>query len=288
MGDSKCKLLVIGAGLGRTGTLSTRSALEHLLGHPCYHGVVPAAERPEHVLPWIKVFTSAELEPEMANNLLAGYSAGLDFTIFNWYKQLMEIYPDAKVLLTVRDPERWFASMTFLQTPFHTLTQHPYAGIMTAMGLGHFTKFIREVLVPPNASGILGRVNRAMLAGKEEAVEVFNSHVAEVKAYVPEDKLLVFDVRDGWAPLCEFLDRPVPDFPFPNVNDTAMMQLSFNIIRIVCWMMVLMVPVALAFFAPSCETLAGSILVSALLLGLVPASGQFLLAVIQKHAGKKK
>ena len=67
-----------------------------------------------------------------------------------------------------------------------------------------------------------------------------------------------------------------------------MMQLSVNIIRIVCWMMVLVVPVALAFFVPSCETLAGSILVIALLLGLVPASGQFLLAVIQKHAGKKK
>ena len=119
---------------------------------------------------------------------LDGYSAGLDVTFFKWYKQLMEIYPDAKVLLTVRDPERWFASMTFLQTPFHTLTQHPYAGIMTAMGLGHFTKFIREVLVPPNASGILGRVNRAMLAGKEEADEVFNSHVAGPRHILPQSQ----------------------------------------------------------------------------------------------------
>ena len=125
-----------------------------------------------------------------------------------------------------------------------------------------------------------------MLAEKEEAIEMFKSHVAEVKAYVPEDRLLVFDVRDGWAPLCEFLDRPIPDFPFP--NDIAMKQLSFNIIRVVCWMIELVVPVALAFFVPSCETLAGSILVTALLLGLVPASGQFLWAVMRKHAGKKK
>ena len=116
--NSECKLLVIGAGLGRTGTLSTRSALEHLLGHPCYHGAVPAGEKPEHVLPWVNVFTSGKLEPEMANELLEGYSAGLDVTIYNWYKQLMEIYPDAKVLLTVRDPESWFASMTVLQTLF--------------------------------------------------------------------------------------------------------------------------------------------------------------------------
>jgi len=286
--NSKCKLLVIGAGLGRTGTLSTRSALEHLLGHPCYHGAVPVAERPEHVLPWIKVFTSGKLEPEMANKLLEGYSAGVDFTIFAWYKQLMEIYPDAKVLLTVRDPERWFTSMTVLHTVFATLIQQPYAGVMTAMGLGHFTKYSKEVLMAPNAPGILGRVNRAMLAGKEEAVEVFTSHVAEVKAHVPADRLLVFDVRDGWAPLCEFLERPVPEIPFPNVNDTAMMKLSFNIIRIVCWLVVFLVPVALAFFVPRCETLAGSIFIAGLLLGIVPASGQFLLAVIQKHAGKKK
>jgi len=281
-------MLVIGAGLGRTGTLSTRSALEHLLGHPCYHGAVPVAERPEHAIPWINIFTSGKLEPEMATELLEGYSAGVDFTIFTWYKQLMEIYPDAKVLLTVRDPERWFASMTVLHTVFGTLIQQPYAGVMTAMGLGHFTKYSQEVLMAPNAPGILGRVNRAMLSGKEEAVEVFKSHVAEVKAHVPANRLLVLDVRDGWAPLCEFLERPVPDTPFPNVNDTAMMKLSFNIIRIVCWLVVLLVPLALAFFVPRCETLAGSILVAALLLGIVPASGKFLWTVFQKHAGKKK
>ena len=60
--SSKCDLLVIGAGLARTGTLSTRAALEHLLGGPCYHGAVPLAERPEHALPWIKVFKSGKLE----------------------------------------------------------------------------------------------------------------------------------------------------------------------------------------------------------------------------------
>ena len=274
-------MLVIGAGLCRTGTLSTRSALEHLLGHPCYHAAVPIAERPEHVLPWVNVFTSGKLEPETAHKLLAGYSAGLDVTIFTWYKQLMEIYPDAKVLLTVRDPERWFASYKVLQTIIGTLIQQPYAGVRTAMGLGYKNEFLREVLMAQN--GIQGRVNRAMLAGKEEAVEVFNSHVAEVKAYVPADRLLVFDVREGWAPLCKFLDRPVPDIPFPNVNDTATMRRSSNIIRIVCWFVVLVVPMALAFFVPRCETLAGSILVTALLLAIVPASGQLLRARSQQH-----
>ena len=59
--------------------------MEHLLGHPCYHGAVPVAEKPEHVLPWIVVFTSGKLEHETAYKLLEGYSAGLDVTFFNWY-----------------------------------------------------------------------------------------------------------------------------------------------------------------------------------------------------------
>ena len=279
---------MIGAGLSRTGTLSTRSALEQLLQGGCYHGSVPMAERQEHLIPWVKVFASGNLEPEMAKEILAGYVAGLDVTVFSWYKQLMEIYPDAKVLLTVRDPERWFKSMTVLHTIFGTLIQQPYAGVLTAMGLGDTIKFSREVVMSTDMPGILGRVNRAMLQGKREAVEVFNSHVAEVKGFVPPDRLLVFDVKDGWPPLCAFLDKPIPDAPFPNVNDAAMMLLTFNIIRIVCWLVVFVLPVGLAVLLPSCETLGGALLVIVLLLGIVPASGRLLLAVVRKHAGKKK
>ena len=80
--DSNCKLLIIGAGLGRTGTLSTRSALEQLLGHPCYHGAVPFSERPDHVASWVEIFSSGRLRPEIVKELLNGYSAGLDLTIF--------------------------------------------------------------------------------------------------------------------------------------------------------------------------------------------------------------
>ena len=63
-------------------------------------------ERPEHVLPWLEVFNSGKLEADVADKLLEGYKAGLDVTFFNWYKELMELYPRAKVLLTVRDPRR--------------------------------------------------------------------------------------------------------------------------------------------------------------------------------------
>ena len=81
----KSQFLVIGARLSRTGTLSTRSALEKLLNGGCYHGSVPVAERHEHLLPWIKVFALGNLEPETAKEILAGYVAGLDVTVFSWY-----------------------------------------------------------------------------------------------------------------------------------------------------------------------------------------------------------
>jgi len=282
------KLHVIGAGLSRTGTLSTRAALEQLLGGACYHGTVPVAERHEHALPWTKVFTSGKLDPEVVNRLLAGYTAGLDVTIFTWYKELMELHPKAKVLLTVRDPDRWFASMTVLHTIFGTLSQRqPYVGVLTAMGLGHIINFTRKVVVAPGMPGILGRVNRAMLAGQEEAVQVFNAHVAEVKAMVPPERLLVFDVKDGWPPLCAFLNRPVPDIPFPHVNDTAMMLVTFNIIRLVCWSVVVAVPMVLAVLVPKCETIIGGLLAVSLVLGSVPAAGLFLRAVVKRHAGRK-
>ena len=148
------------------------------------------------------------------------------------------------------------------------------------MGLGYFIKFSREVLLSPTMPGILGRVNRAMLAGKEEAVEVFKSHVAEVKAHVPADRLLVFDVKDGWEPLCNFLDMPIPD--------TAMMRFSFKTICLVCWLVVIFVPLALAVLVPRCETFVGGLLVAVLVLGIVPAAGQFLLMVVQRHVTKKQ
>ena len=178
--------------------------------------------------------------------------------------------------------------MTVLHTIFGTLTQQPYAGVLTAMGLGDVLKFTREVVMSPDMPGILGRVNRAMLGGKSKAVEVFNFHVAEVKAFVPPDRLLVFDVKEGWPPLCAFLKKPVPNTPFPNVNDAAMMLLTFNTIRIVCWLVVLVLPVGLAVLLPTCETLGGALFVTFILLGLIPASGRLLLIVVRKHAGKKE
>ena len=261
---AKGELVVIGAGFSRTGTLSTRVALEHLLGGPCYHGFVPMAERPEHIPLWMEVFQSERLEPEMARSLLTGYRAGLDITIFNWYKELMEEHPSAKVLLTVRDPHQWFASMMNLRAVTSTLVlQQPYAMVLRMIGMGGSVD-LGSVYLSKNSPGVLGRVNQAMEAAEEEAVALFKAHVEEVsrcifhychddsqvRAHVPPERLLVYDVREGWEPLCSFLHLPVPNFPFPHVNDSASLKKTFVLIRWLCWGFLLAVPVLLACLLP--------------------------------------
>ena len=89
-------LVVIGAGLSRTGTLSTRMALQHLLGGPCYHGSVPVVEQTQHLQSWIEMFEAEKLDPEAAKRLLNGYKGGVDWPVFPWYKELLEVFPNAK------------------------------------------------------------------------------------------------------------------------------------------------------------------------------------------------
>lgn len=175
------EFMVIGAGLSRTGTLSTRVALEHLLEGPCYHGFVPVGERLNHIPLWMDVFQSGRLEPEMARRLLKDYRAGLDVTIFTWYKELMELHPSAKVVITVRDPHKWYTSMKNMQTMHRTiiLTQ-PYAAVMRMIGLGKVMDFCC-LLLSEKSPRLLGRVNRAMVAGEGEAVGLYEAHVEEVR-----------------------------------------------------------------------------------------------------------
>ena len=84
--------------------------------------------------------------------------------------------------------------------------------------------------------GIFGKINRALNIGEEAAVALFKSHRAEVCSHVPADQLFVFDVQEGWEPLCKFLDVPIPDSPFPNINNSDEVRLVFNTIKTVAWL----------------------------------------------------
>lgn len=197
-------LEVIGAGYGRTGTYSLKTALEQLGFGPCYHAI-ELMRNPEHVPRW-------ERAVEGANNwdeVFAEYRSTTDFPAVSYWRQLVDYYPDAKVVLTVRDGRKWFESVR------NTILQE-----MNLDGEGSFGP--PGGGEPSSVEKLMARMmdDDANYHDEEEMVARFERHNAEVQAYVPADRLLVFEVKQGWAPLCEFLGVDVPDSEFPRLNDS--------------------------------------------------------------------
>ena len=89
----------------------------------------------------------------------------------------------------------------------------------------------------------------AIGCGKEESITFYNAWVKHVKNIVPPNRLLVFEVKEGWEPLCKFLDLSVPEGPFPRVNDTQTMLRNFKKLRIVSYVTMWGIPILLATVA---------------------------------------
>ncbi|WP_433236187.1 sulfotransferase family protein [Streptosporangium sp. CA-135522] len=206
---------VIGAGFGRTGTLSLKTALERLGFGPCHH-MTEVIEHPGQIRQWLAL---AEGRPVNWDDLLGGYDSCVDWPSAAYWNELAEHYPEAKVILTVRDPERWLASMNatiFKQRERGArVSGRVMSGFSSLLGTDFalFTKMTR-LTVEERVFGGHGD-------DPEEALKTFRAHVEKVVATIPPQRLLRFEVRQGWKPLCEFLEVPVPDEPFPRVNDTA-------------------------------------------------------------------
>lgn len=199
---------VIGAGFGRTGTLSLKSALEELGFGPCYH-MVEVFGKPRHIDLWQ---AAAEGKPVDWDELFRGYRATVDWPACTFYQQLMQAYPDASVLLTVRDPEKWYESVrnTIYQTT------HVNAGSPNAPDDRH--RHLVNTLIWQSTFG-------GEFEDKQHAIAIFKRHIQEVKDHVPSDRLLVYDVTEGWEPLCRFLHVETPSgTPFPRLNDTNAFQ----------------------------------------------------------------
>ena len=197
-------LKVIGAGFGRTGTRSLKTALEQLGFDKCYH-MEEVIKHPRHLQVWGEIMDGGAKDWE---RVFEGYQSATDWPVAAYYQELMELYPNAKIILTVRDPERWHRSI------MHTIYQIS-------------RRFRRYAKIFPPAYVFLSGMERVVWKGvfhnrledKEHAVKVFTEHIEEVKRVVPENRLLVFEARQGWEPLCAFLDVPVPaDQPFPHKN----------------------------------------------------------------------
>ena len=195
-------LQVIGAGFGRTGTLSMRDALVRLGFGPCDH-MAENFRHPERFTLWEEALRCKDAgEPIDWRPLLDGFRAIMDFPGAYFWRELIAAHPDAKVILTIRDPERWYdsAQATIFSVPEEQM------------------------------SGVAQELDRTRIFGdrlddRAHCQAVFTRHNQVVQETVPPERLLVFDVKEGWEPLCAFLDVPVPeDEPFPRVNEAATFQ----------------------------------------------------------------
>ncbi len=204
---------LIGAGLPRTGTLSQKVALEMLGLGPCYHMVNVLADLDEaHV--WRRGLEGEAVWPE----LFDGFQSTVDWPGSFFYRQLADFYPDAKVLLSVRDAEGWERSMR------ETIWGIFY-GDMLIRDLSSarcrvdpkWRGYIEMVEEMWEQSGLIAEGAETSSESMQSAMERFN---AEVQDTIPAERLLVWSVGDGWEPLCEFLEVPVPETPFPHLNDS--------------------------------------------------------------------
>ena len=217
-------LAIIGAGFGRTGTLSLREALVRLGFGPCDH-MLENFEHPERFALWKDVFERKQAgEPIDWRPLLGGYRAIVDWPGAYFWPELIAAHPDAKVILTVRDPERWYESC--LATIFQLRAradQSPWAwAVMWLVGVVMPT--MREGLQVVDDVIWKGTFDGRFL-DRGHALRVFAAHRAAVQETVPPERLLVLDVKQGWEPLCAFLGVPVPaGEPFPHVNNAESFQ----------------------------------------------------------------
>lgn len=201
---------VIGAGLPRTGTTSLKAALERLDFAPCHH-MQEVGAHPEQVELWRRTLDGSPVD---WGSVLRGYRAAIDWPSAHFWRPLAQAYPDAKVILTVRDPHAWYAS---LRDTIFTLLRDPGAAprelqpVVTGMR-SLLDRMWRDTFGTALADG---------MPEEHQAVEVFQRHTAQVTDALPADRVLVYETGQGWEPLCAFLDVAVPDEPYPRLNDRA-------------------------------------------------------------------
>ena len=194
---------VIGAGFGRTGTLSLKFALEKLGFDKCYH-MMEVQQHPEHYPIWLE---AARGQTPDWDALFTGYKATVDWPSASFWREQMVAYPEAKVILTRRDPQKWYASVMKTIWP---VSQHG------AKQSDPAAKVVTEMVFSVVWDGIFdGRMD-----DKEHVIACYEAHNQSVIDAVPPEKLLVYEPGDGWAPLCEFLNVPVPAEDYPKVNSS--------------------------------------------------------------------
>lgn len=192
-------LNVIGAGVGRTGTYSLKLAINQIGLGPCHHMEEVLHNMPTQVPLWSAAVSG---QPNWSRTY-AAYKSAVDWPTAGFFHELALEYPTAKFVLTVRDPERWADS--FNATIYKLLGSIDEAPQEKRAWLQMATEVIAKTGFP------LG-------LDHDELVQAFNSHNKAVEEAVPASRLLVFEVKNGWRPLCNFLEVPIPTTDFPRTN----------------------------------------------------------------------
>ena len=200
---------VISVGFLRTGTTSLKLALEQLGFGPCYNLRVVNAD-PSRAAQWVALAEN----PDAADweRVFAGFNSAVGTPTTTFWRPIVAAFPDAKVIVTVRDPGSWYESAA--RTIGEALEPPAMIRLLTwqrRRGPDHVDEIQR--LAREHEGG--------QVTTREEAVAAFEQHITDVRAKVPADQLLLFSVKDGWGPLCSFLGVPVPDGPFPRENTTS-------------------------------------------------------------------
>jgi hypothetical protein len=201
-------LRVVGAGLGRTGTMSLKLALERLLGGPCYH-MLEVFPRPDHLAAW-HAATGGQT-PDW-NALFDGFVAAVDWPVAAFWEEVAAANPDAVVLLSVRPADEWWRS--FDKTILENFRRE------APPGAEPFLAMVTDLLYKRFTPGALDEA---------EAKRAYEAHNEHVRATVPASRLVEWRLGDGWQPLCDALGVDVPDEPFPHTNTTAEFRARFGI-----------------------------------------------------------
>jgi len=196
-------LEVIGAGFGRTGTLSLKYALEMLGYQKCYH-MMELRNHPDHQGIWQAAHRGDAVD---WSALFSGYTATVDWPSCNLWQALSVAYPDAKIILSLRDPEKWYDSV--MNTIYASSKARFDSDDPANQAAGQWAMEI-----------IWNRVFDGRMDDRQHVIEVFNRHNDAVIKTVEPAKLLVFEAVNGWPALCDFLGKDLPAEPYPRVNST--------------------------------------------------------------------
>jgi hypothetical protein len=197
-------LEVVGAGFGRTGTYTIKLALEYLGFSPCHH-MYEVRKRPEMLRPWQDALIGQS--PDWGK-VFAEFRAQMDWPAAAYWKELVHAFPEAKVLLSVREPDEWYASVSATILPSVT------EGL--ELDRDDFSREASEMIFHTVHEKVFG----GLLGDKKTAVSIYLEHIDEVRSSVPSERLLVYNVSSGWEPLCAFLGKECPNVPFPHTNST--------------------------------------------------------------------